>query len=190
MTRLRYRMLGFTMIEVLIALIVLTLGLLGVAGLQIYGVRNTNNSYYRSQAAIVMNDMAERIYANVPAVQQGQYGGFDSRNVDCARPPDSLCVRETAGSGAVACTSKQMAAYDTFAATCGLPQDSGSRGGGVADLLPGGRVQTDCLDAAGAVLASCERGARVRVLVSWSERQAKGEGGALIGQSMQMLVQP
>ena len=181
---------GFTLIEALIALVVLSLGLLGIAGLQIYGVRDTQNSYYRSQAAIVMNDMAERIYANVPAVQQGRYGGFDTRNVVCSTSPANICMRETSGTASAACTSDQMAVYDKFSVTCGLPQNSGGRNGGVADLLPGGRVQIDCLDSAGGVLTPCTQGTRMRISVSWNERLAKGEGGALFGQSIQMVVQP
>ena len=60
----KYRSQGFTLIEVLIAIIVLSIGLLGLAGLQLTSLRNSNSAYTRSQAVILSYDIVDRIRAN------------------------------------------------------------------------------------------------------------------------------
>lgn len=55
---------GFSLIEVLVALIILMTGLLGLAGLQGRAFSSQVESYQRSQALILLKDMADRINAN------------------------------------------------------------------------------------------------------------------------------
>ncbi len=55
---------GFTLIEVLIAVLLLAGGLLGLAALQATSLRNNQSAYYRSQATQLAYDMADRIRAN------------------------------------------------------------------------------------------------------------------------------
>ncbi|VAX12970.1 hypothetical protein MNBD_GAMMA24-2605 [hydrothermal vent metagenome] len=55
---------GMTLVEVMIALVILSVGLLGLAGLQIHGLRGTSNSNSRVQAVFIASDMVERMRAN------------------------------------------------------------------------------------------------------------------------------
>lgn len=55
---------GFTLIEVLIAIVVLAFGLLGMAKLQIGSQQYEMESYQRAQAMILMQDMVNRLSAN------------------------------------------------------------------------------------------------------------------------------
>src|SRR5919202_6329509 len=55
---------GFTLIEVLISLLILTFGLLGLAGLQGVAQRAEAESYQRAQALVLLQDMVDRINAN------------------------------------------------------------------------------------------------------------------------------
>lgn len=55
---------GFSMIEVLITIVILMFGLLALAGLQGRAVTAQMESYQRSQALILLKDMADRISAN------------------------------------------------------------------------------------------------------------------------------
>lgn len=55
---------GFSLIEVLIALFVLLLGVLGVAGLTVQSQRAGMESYQRNQALFLVQDMVGRINAN------------------------------------------------------------------------------------------------------------------------------
>jgi type IV pilus assembly protein PilV len=76
---------GFTLLEVLIALVVLSIGLLGIAGLQGIGLRSSHGAYLSSQASLLAYDMADRIRANPQTL--AIYNDFDSATVDCAAPP-------------------------------------------------------------------------------------------------------
>jgi type IV pilus assembly protein PilV len=55
---------GFTLIEVLISLVVLSLGLLGLAALQATSLRANQGAYYRGQAAQFAYNIADRMRAN------------------------------------------------------------------------------------------------------------------------------
>ncbi len=64
---------GFTMVELLVAVLVLSIGLLGLAGLQAAGLRNNQSAYLRSQATILAYDVADRMRANQAAAAAGAY---------------------------------------------------------------------------------------------------------------------
>jgi len=55
---------GFSLVEALVALLVLSIGLLGIAGLQLTGMRNNQAAYLRSQAVVLADDILERMRAN------------------------------------------------------------------------------------------------------------------------------
>lgn len=75
---------GFTLLEVLIALVVLSIGLLGIAALQSVGLRGSHSAYLTSQASLLAYDMADRIRAN-PAART-TYDAHDHSAVDCDNP--------------------------------------------------------------------------------------------------------
>jgi type IV pilus assembly protein PilV len=60
---------GLSLIEVLVAMVILSLGLLGMAGLQAAGLRTSQSAFYRAQAAQYAEDMAERMRANLGQAQ-------------------------------------------------------------------------------------------------------------------------
>ncbi|MGQ0429588.1 MAG: type IV pilus modification protein PilV [Gammaproteobacteria bacterium] len=55
---------GFTMVEVLVALVVLTIGLLGIAALYLNSLQSGRTAIYRTQAVNLAADLADRIRAN------------------------------------------------------------------------------------------------------------------------------
>lgn len=55
---------GFSLIEVLVTIVILVVGLLGLAGLQLHALSSQMESYQRSQALILLEDMANRIDNN------------------------------------------------------------------------------------------------------------------------------
>jgi type IV pilus assembly protein PilV len=88
---------GFSLIEVLVALLVLSIGLLGIAGLQSYSLRFNHQSYERTQATLMISNMAEKIMANPIAAKAGGYDGVamgpaasyaGSCPANCANPGD------------------------------------------------------------------------------------------------------
>jgi type IV pilus assembly protein PilV len=74
---------GFTLIEVLVTLVILTFGLLGIAGLMAKGQRIAFEAYQRQQAVALASDMGERIRGN--------------RLLAAACPPGPACTTYTAG---------------------------------------------------------------------------------------------
>ena len=64
---------GFTFVEVLVALLVLSIGLIGLAGLQSTGLRVNHSAYLRSQATLLAESMADRARANPNGVEDGYY---------------------------------------------------------------------------------------------------------------------
>lgn len=75
------RQLGFGMIEVLVTLVILTVGLLGLASLQLTGLKGINNSLSRTTATMIAAEMAERIRANPSGNNLGSYNSLDTDNV-------------------------------------------------------------------------------------------------------------
>ena len=55
---------GFTLIEILVALVILLVGLLGLVGLQAKGQQAEMESYQRTQALVLLQDLADRMNAN------------------------------------------------------------------------------------------------------------------------------
>jgi len=95
---------GVTLIEVLVAVVVLSIGLLGVAGLQAAGLRFTQNAALRSQAVVIATDIADRIRSNPDGLAAGYYNSFSSADhVNTATPN---CITEAGG-----CNPQELANY-------------------------------------------------------------------------------
>lgn len=93
------RVQGFTLIEVLIALIIMSVGMLGIAGLYVHSMQAGRTSMFRHNAVMLAGDVADRIRANPRAAVA--YAGAGANN-NCAPPL------------AANCTPAQMAANDIF----------------------------------------------------------------------------
>ena len=92
---------GLSLVETLVALVVLSVGLLGVAALQVQGMSAGQTANFRTHAANLAADMAERIRSNPRGLTA--YAGPAS---------DNRCAAEAAE--ALDCTPEQMAAHDLF----------------------------------------------------------------------------
>lgn len=64
---------GDSLIEVMVAMVVLAIGLLGVAALQASSLRNNQSSFERSQAQILTYEILDAMRANHAAAQAGAY---------------------------------------------------------------------------------------------------------------------
>lgn len=180
---------GFSLVEVLVALAILSIGMLGVAALQINGVRANTGAYFRGQAVMIATDMSERMYANRTGTQQFQYDGFAFAAGDACPVSASICSVEIGNSALPAvCTPEQMAAYDRYTVACGMPNGGGDLLGGVDDLLPNGAITVTCPVAPE---ATCTGGSSRRVTVSWQERVETSAGTAeLATQTVGITIRP
>ncbi len=56
---------GFTLVEILVALVILSIGLLGIAALQLRSLQNSHASFERSIASLQARDLVERMWAGI-----------------------------------------------------------------------------------------------------------------------------
>ena len=98
------RQCGFTLLEVLIALLILSIGLLGLASLQTNGLRSNQMASMRTTATQLAYDIADRMRAN-PAGVDAQNYVIAVNDADPVIPGGENCE-------GVTCTSSQMATYD------------------------------------------------------------------------------
>ncbi len=64
---------GLSLIEVLIAMLILAIGLLGIAAMQAITLRNSQSAFDRTQAVVLSYAMLDRMRANAPAARAGNY---------------------------------------------------------------------------------------------------------------------
>jgi type IV pilus assembly protein PilV len=64
---------GFTLIEVLVTIVILAIGLLGLALMQATSLSNQLEAYQRAQALLLLDDMVNRIQVNSTAAKAGDY---------------------------------------------------------------------------------------------------------------------
>lgn len=65
---------GFTLIEVLISLVILSIGLLGMASMQLNSLQTSREAYLRSQASILAYDVFERMRSNAAELNAYEIG--------------------------------------------------------------------------------------------------------------------
>jgi type IV pilus modification protein PilV len=66
---------GFSMLEVLIAVLVFSLGIIGLAGLLIFAIQSNHVAYLRTQATFLAHNMADRMGANPAGLWNNDYNG-------------------------------------------------------------------------------------------------------------------
>lgn len=188
---------GLTMIEVLVTMSIMSIGLLGMAGLQLNGVRSINSSSFRTQASILANDIAERMRANPMAVDNNQFMNINSNAIDCSAVPATYCSEQYTQAGAVlvaeSCNTTQMAAYDINVWYCGV-QSAGSRHSGVTDQLAEASMTIRCIDTnpTGGDADPCTNRSPHVISLSWAEQNPNSgtAGEAVITQTISLTVQP
>lgn len=173
MPTLRQR--GFSLIEAMVALLVIAVGLLGVAGLQALSLNSTSSSRVRALAAIEASNMAAYIGANASYWRNLGPGGMNV-SVMPGTPvtlSDANLDAITTDCASGTCTPQQMAAYDLK--QWGNAQQLGH--------LPAGE---------GAV--SCGISGVCTVTVGWSQKtMTASAGGTSLASAVtyfRMVVQP
>jgi type IV pilus assembly protein PilV len=96
---------GFSLMEILVTVIVLSIGLLGLAGLQLSSLKYNHSAYLRSQATFLANDIIDRMHANRNIARNGNY---DIALGASAATPGGSCN----GSITDTCTPAEMAILD------------------------------------------------------------------------------
>lgn len=154
---------GIGLIEVLVALVVVSFGVLGMAGLQLTGMKHSTSGFNRSKALLHAENMATRMRINAAGVLAGDYAAYDTATgaAQCDLKPAPYC-QASQGIDAAECDTDQLADFDLWSVACG-EWGTADASGGVLDALPEGRLQIDC----GA--APCAADAMYAITVEWNE---------------------
>ena len=133
---------GFSMLEVLISMLVIMIGILGIAGMQMLAVNNSENARYEGQAAILASGLAAEMQAN-----PGYWATSSTPTTSISVTGTTITVVPAYASTCLAatCSPVQMAYYDL--------QNFGAAMAGVANIdavtyngtaLPASSAQIQC----------------------------------------------
>ncbi len=168
---------GVSLIEVLVAMFVFAIGLVGLAGTMVMSARSNHSAYLRTQVAFLANNMAERMRANPVGVWSGSYNS-DAYPID---------VGSTACDATTPCAPPAVATRDKVLWSRLLDSQ-----------LPGASARIQC-KGMGAVgyNPSAQIGMRppyggtCTMTVSWIERKAGDHRNAdAVGQMFAWVFQP
>jgi len=154
-----YGQYGTSLLEVLIATVVIASGLIGIAVLQLKSIQNSSNAQYRTIATDIAWTMAERIRANLAADNS-----YSDVTASCASVVQSCAMVPTAidTNSTDSCSAPEIAAYDIKSVLCSM--------GGQAEL-PGGTLSiAACNDALAGDGDDCSPHSTFEIKISWSTR--------------------
>ncbi|MEZ5534377.1 MAG: type IV pilus modification protein PilV [Thiolinea sp.] len=165
---------GLNLVEILVAALILSVGLLSLAGLQVASLKSTQNATQKQQASFMIHELFERMRANREAVIDGDY---NTAGVSCSGTvPDCM--------GGTACSAAQIAVYDLYTVQCGENTASATNSGAGTQLLDG-NFTVNCV------------GTNCSVSFNWTERVAEknletvndsGEAAELTEESQTMSI--
>jgi len=99
----RSRQRGVGLIEILITVVLLSIGFLAAAQMQMQGMRFSQSAYFQSQAYFLTSDMIDRMRANLDGVEDGAYDNLVT-SASIASPNCDV----------VLCTPANLAQQDLF----------------------------------------------------------------------------
>lgn len=155
---------GLTLIEVLVTVIISSIGLMGLVALQLRSIEATSDAGNRSQAIWLFNDIVNRIHAN--EVSSSSY--LTATPYVCPAQAPIACTTYHTGDLRVVsanCDATQMAAWDLFEVACGSPKASGFFGNSV-NYLPSAALTIRCASGG----AACNDGDALVVEFKWQAR--------------------
>lgn len=156
----RIRNAGFSMIELLVAVLVMGIGVLGITGLQLVSLQNNRGALLRGEAVQLSYDILDRIRANPGA-------NYDGLAMGAAPAAPTDCNANT-------CTEAQMAVFDRAVWKCSLGSYNTNatcialRAAGV---LPSVQTQPGLPSGDGSIAVNAGTGV-VTVSVRWQEPNA------------------
>lgn len=141
---------GMSLIEVLVALLVLGIGVMGYAALQLNAVRMTEDTYSRTQAMAIAKDLSERVITNVDAASD-----YLDESAWTGTLTPATCFSTTPSATTKPCSPADMAVADIYQTRLAAQT-----------MLPNGTLAVGTCPEAGAKI-NC-------VTVAWGETTTAG----------------
>ncbi len=153
---------GASLVEVLVAAIVIGIGLLGIASLQVRSLQASTNAEARARATDLAWELADRIRANADAdeyyITDGVLDNCDAYGTsNCSTVPGSSGIEEGA------CSKADVAAEDLLAVLC-------TPSSGIRSVLAEGTLEVTCADVDTTDSDACTPGSQLTITISWSVR--------------------
>jgi len=149
------------MIELLVAVLVMGIGVLGIAALQMVSLQNNRAALVRAEAVALAYDMMDRIRVNPLGTPPG--AAYDGIGIDAEPPNATNCMTNT-------CSADQMVDFDRALWKCQLGafnELAACTAWRAAGLLPPVANQPGLPDGDGAIVV--EGSGIVRITVQWSD---------------------
>ncbi len=106
------KQLGITLIEVLVTVLILAIGGLGIASMQLAGLKYTNGAYARTQSVILANDMINKIQSNRTFALDLNNDGTFGNNEPYTIPTFGSIITSTKDCTQDECDTQELADYD------------------------------------------------------------------------------
>ena len=101
---------GVGLVEVMVALLLLAVAILGYSALQGQAIKSTNESFERSQSLVMMRNIAEKIHANPFAIETYE---TQINDMDSITAPTTQCGLD-GGAVTTLCTPVQLAEAESY----------------------------------------------------------------------------
>ena len=148
---------GFSLIEVLVTIVILSTGMLGIAALYVESLKSGQSALARTKAINLAADMADRIRVN--------RAGEEFYVTNSSQAPAAPAVRcgSSMGINAVVCTESEMAGYDIWQwkTALGNTNDNDAKKAGLANAR--GSITRN----------TATNPTTLKILVEWSEKSSE-----------------
>jgi len=177
---------GITLIEVLVTMFIMSVGLLGLTGLQASSIKDGLDNGKRSQVTWLVSEIIERVRAN----PEGQATGYNTmiESADCPAAPVQQCADNSQGDASITCTPNEIAAFDIWEVFCG--QAEAGIMANSTDGLQLTSVTTGCV-------GTCSDTSDFTVTINWQSAAVRNSSvlddtaiAAQTNQSITMTVRP
>jgi type IV pilus assembly protein PilV len=156
----KHKQQGMTLIEVLVAAIIVAIGLLGVASMQITALQGATNADNRSRAIDFATSLSNRMRANLIGVTDNHYLGSPVCEIVAGSIPSNCAMTPKMNDTSTVdqCDPQQMARYDLHQIGCGP---------GIRQSLPNGQLTVTCIDSDTSDEDSCSELSPLMIKISW-----------------------
>jgi type IV pilus assembly protein PilV len=178
---------GLTLIEVLVTMVITSIGLMGLLSLQMQAMKVTQDAGNYSHSIWIFNDLSNRIKVN-----RSFSSSYANGLVSCDKVPKPACSNYFDGTDTITsapCTGPQLAAWDLYEVACGAPRTAITIKGNPIATLPGTpgapngpRLTVDC------AVAGCDDGDQLLLTLTWRARIDVSEIDGRIRQANDNLI--
>ena len=198
---------GFTMIEILVTSLILSIGLLGIASLQSLALSGSLDSAQRGKAVWLDQELLERVRSNLASavmqnglianVSQAHSTIRESYTVggQCSSSPAKYCsdwASASAKENGEYCNSAEMAAFDQWEVACGysygdrvISHNPDRVKTNIVDFMGESSVTLECVDGDTTDADACSRHSDFKVTTSWN-----GKGKGIREQRLEFTARP